>query len=50
MAAAEIKNRDSIGENLYSEVFGVVCYEFVIRFSKFKMVDSRWRRQNKKLR
>ena len=43
MAAAEMKNRDIIGENLYSEVFGVADYESVVRFSKFKMADSIWR-------
>ena len=43
MVAAEMKNCNNISENLYSGVFGVADYEYVIRFSKFKMADSRWR-------
>ena len=43
MAAAEMKNRDNIGENVYSGIFGVANYVSVIRFLKLKMVNSRWR-------
>ena len=32
MAACEIKSRENIGENVYSGVFGVADYEFIIRF------------------
>ena len=42
MMAAEMKNRDNIGESRYSEVFGVADDKPVIRFSKFKIADSRW--------
>ena len=43
MAAAGMKNRDNIGENVYSGIFGVLDYKSIIRFSKFKMADLRWR-------
>ena len=42
MAAAEMKNRNNIRENLYSGVFGVAVYESLSDL-KFKMADSRWR-------
>ena len=29
-------------ENVYLGVFGVADYEFVVRFSKFKMANSKW--------
>ena len=35
--------------NLYIWVFGVADYESEVRFSKFKMVDSKWRTKWKKI-
>ena len=35
MAASKMTNRDNIGENVFSEVFGFADYKSVIRFSKF---------------
>ena len=41
MANAQMKNHNNVGENVYSEVFGVAPYESLIRFkiqnSGFKM-------------
>ena len=37
MAAAEMKNGDNIGENVYLGVLAVADYESVIRFSKYKI-------------
>ena len=37
MAAAEMKNRDNIGENVYLGILAVADYESVIRFSKYKI-------------
>ena len=48
MAASEMENCNNINENVYSVVFGVADYEFVIRFSKFKIADSRWRPPKRK--
>ena len=49
MAAAEMKNRDNIGENEYSEVFRVAAYirlrlyrMKLLSDSKFKMADLIW--------
>ena len=43
MVAVETKNRNDIGENVYSGFFGVVDNESHIIFWKFKMADSIWR-------
>ena len=46
MAAAEMRSRYNIGENAYSEVFGVAVYESVNGFLKFKMADQGGNRRN----
>ena len=38
--AAEVKTRDNIGSNVYSEFLGVATYESVIRPSKYKKAYS----------
>ena len=37
MAAAVIKNRGNIGENVYWGIFGFADYESFIRFLKFNL-------------
>ena len=44
MAVVTSENSSIPSEILYSEGFGVVDYEFEIRFQKFKMADPIWRR------
>ena len=34
-----MKNRDNIGENVHSGVFGVADYKYVNRFSEFLTAD-----------
>ena len=44
MATAEMKNRDNVGENVFSGIFGFAVYETVIIFEiqngGFKMVAA----------
>ena len=44
MAVVTSENSSIPSEILYSEGFGVVDYEFEIRFQKCKMADPIWRR------
>ena len=48
MAIAETKKYNSIDKHMYSGVFGVADNESIIRFSEFKMADSRRRTQKRK--
>ena len=48
MAIAETKKHDGIDKHMYSGVFGVADNESIIRFSEFKMADSRRRTQKRK--
>ena len=48
MAIAETKTHNGIDKHMYSGVFGVADNESIIRFSEFKMADSRRRTQKRK--